>query len=926
MRKLIITLIICYCAFAANAANVISASSASGHPQDEVTLNISLANTSAVVAFQTEIPLGNNLTYVANSVVLNASRITDHVVSAAVVDGKLRIYAYSLSLTPFVGNSGVLVSFTLKLKNEPGNNAISLASSILSSASGTSLSYSYNNGNVTILSPKIRVNTGTIDYGHVPIRSNYTATASITNVGNEPLTITSISFDDAVFSCPSFTTTTVQAGNNKTFTFKFSPTVKGPVTAKATITSNSISGTATINLVADPYAVNELHINNATGYSGNVVGIPMTVNNMEDIVGFQIDMLLPSELEYVGFELSNRKTDHVAFGAFSNDTLRLIAYSPTSSAFTGTDGVIGTLSLRLNGLYGDYYLDPFRVILADPSGANVLSDTYYGYVTIRSPQIAGNPSLDMGSSSVTQTVTKTYTVYNHGNAPLVIQNVVFDQSDWAVSDNMPMTIQQNGSKILHVSYSREQAGDFAATMKIYSNDPQNGLMNVALSGHRYEPNTLSIIANSYVLDEDDMAVAISMNNYSDIVALQADFAYPNQDYSVDASDFQLTERFANHTLYAIPMSESVYKILVFSMQNSAVEGNEGEIINVTLHPIGNPGNQNYTVSITNVVLSGADGVNAYTGGNINKTFAHITTHSITAAANPAEGGTVSGEGTYNYGTTCNLVATANDTYHFVNWKKNGTVVSTNANYSFIVNGDADFVANFELNSYQINVSANPAAGGTVTGADTYTYGSSATLTATENIGYTFVNWTCNGEEVSTEPTYTFTVTESASYVANFSLNSYQITASANPVEGGTVTGADIYYYGESCTLTVTPNEYYVFLNWTENGEIISETASFSFVVTEDRNIVANLLNTESVNELDDVDFVVYPNPVSDVLYIETDDTASICEIYSTTGRLVYQNSNLTEKTEINVSNFISSTYIIVLKQKEGITARKFIVR
>ena len=66
-----------------------------------------------------------------------------------------------------------------------------------------------------------------------------------------------------------------------------------------------------------------------------------------------------------------------------------------------------------------------------------------------------------------------------------------------------------------------------------------------------------------------------------------------------------------------------------------------------------------------------------------------------------------------------------------------------------------------------NVSAT-AENGTVTGAGKYKEGTTATLTATPNARYDFVNWTKGGVEVSTDATYSFEVTEDVELTANFS--------------------------------------------------------------------------------------------------------------------------------------------------------------
>ena len=227
----------------------------------------------------------------------------------------------------------------------------------------------------------------------------------------------------------------------------------------------------------------------------------------------------------------------------------------------------------------------------------------------------------------------------------------------------------------------------------------------------------------------------------------------------------------------------------------------------------------------------------------------IRNYSITATANPAEGGTVEGGGTYSHGTECWLMAFPNEGYTFSNWTLNGDVVSTDDLYVFTVTSDGDYVANFVLNDYEITANTNPLDGGTVTGAGIYTHGTECTLTAEANEGYTFVNWTVDGNEVGTDPTYTFTVYGEATYVANFSLNLYEITAIANPEEGGTITGTGNYYHGDGCILTAIPNENYTFLYWTENGNYLSSDAIYSFVATSDRSLVAIFAGNEQTINL-----------------------------------------------------------------------------
>ena len=273
----------------------------------------------------------------------------------------------------------------------------------------------------------------------------------------------------------------------------------------------------------------------------------------------------------------------------------------------------------------------------------------------------------------------------------------------------------------------------------------------------------------------------------------------------------------------------------------AIMGGQSETITLTLNTIGLGLGTNHAA---NLIINTNDSSSPHFEIPITL---HVgqggTYYSITATANPTNGGTVSGGGTYAQGSTCTLHATANSGYSFVKWTRNGTQVSTNPNYSFTVTGNAAYVAHFQQNTtnYTITATASPSNAGTITGAGSYASGSTCTLRATANSGYTFVNWTKNGTQVSTNPDYSFTVTGNASYVANFEPipEEYTITVNADPANGGTVSGGGTYAEGSTCVISAMPNDGYVFENWTLNGAEVSTNPSYSFIVGRNATYVAH---------------------------------------------------------------------------------------
>lgn len=135
-------------------------------------------------------------------------------------------------------------------------------------------------------------------------------------------------------------------------------------------------------------------------------------------------------------------------------------------------------------------------------------------------------------------------------------------------------------------------------------------------------------------------------------------------------------------------------------------------------------------------------------------------------------GQVSGAGVYDLGSQVSVTATPAADNAFVGWKLNGsdTIISTNATYTFTLEGMTDLVAVFRstlVESFSVNLSASPVEGGSVRGGGQFDAGASCTAVATAAEGFNFVGWKKNGQLVSNAPSYTFVVNEATSLVAEF---------------------------------------------------------------------------------------------------------------------------------------------------------------
>ena len=704
------------------AQNVVSISSGQGVPGDIVTVDVSLQNCDEVTAVEVVVPLvDRQLTFVDGSCVINAERANGHQLNAAVVDGALRIYIYNISLAPLNGNEGQVASFNLKLGKSPAEYPLQ-PQVVLSDAAGKALPASVTNGAVTILAPQIEVVTQSVDFGHVPIMAQYTKTLTLRNSGTLPLEVTGVEFSASEFSATE-NSFTIAAGATKSISVAYSPTKRGAIEESVTIISNAVNGKATAAFVADPYSVNELHSSRAEGIAGEEVTVELRMNNMEPIVGLQTMFTLPAGVEYVdgSFAPTERASSHTAMASVNDKQLTLILYSSKNTPIEENDGVVATFRLRLDCNSGSYKITPQNTVLGNATVENMVSAVSGNYIVVKSPNISGNSELDFGRTPVTEIAKADYSIKNSGKATLVINSVAFLSTGYRVANELPLSIEPGATGVLNVEFTPTTEGEHSTTMNIYSNDPDEKLKTVKLSGTVYEPNDLTFEGEN--LQNGNYVVSIGLDNYTGIVAVQMDIHFmPGMTTSNDY--LKVTQRLAGHSCSVTKIDEDTYRFIAFSFNNNSIAGNEGKLFDLTFVPENGVEYKNAPIVIDNVVLSSSE-ANNYTSQltlNAKAEYSHYYVRFV------CDGEVVS-ESFQRAGSYIVQPQMPERTgYTFVGWK--GVPELSPAE-------DVVYTGEYKVNKYKLDYLVN----GVVFATDSIAYGSEIVLRVVPTKeGHTFSGW------------------------------------------------------------------------------------------------------------------------------------------------------------------------------------------
>ncbi len=208
------------------------------------------------------------------------------------------------------------------------------------------------------------------------------------------------------------------------------------------------------------------------------------------------------------------------------------------------------------------------------------------------------------------------------------------------------------------------------------------------------------------------------------------------------------------------------------------------------------------------------------------------------------------------GDEVKLSARSSDGYTFDGWYLNGSLLSTEEEYTYTVESknvtlEARFVYYF-LNTYSYTDEYGIAGSFTKYLVEKISAGKSVCLEASVNDGYIFEGWFSNDICVSNDLTYTFIMPkEDVELEARFKYNLHSLTVEGDDLlgEAGTYTAINkkMLSTGESILLKATVNSGYNFKGWYSNGNCLSQETTYEYIMGGEDVLIEALFNYNTLN-------------------------------------------------------------------------------
>ena len=587
--------------------NSINISSDPVSVDEDFSIGIAFSNADDISAFQFDLQFDNNAMQLRSGHSLT-NRVGNHTISTNEIgDNIIRVVVISSTNETINPGTGNVVNLNFISNNEPGSFDMIFSDVVFSDSNGSEISISPNNNQVTILGPKFKLLTTNIDFGRVSRSSSQSRTIQILNEGNQTLEILSQNLTSP-FSILETFPISIPAGSNFSITLTLDTTTSQVVSDQTLFETNDTDetrGLQELSVEADIYSVNEIYVGSNSGDLGSSILIPVSINNMDSFTSFQLDISIPSGVEYVqnSVALSGREEDHsISASVINSNTLRVISYSPNNLNFNSTSGEVFSFSLLPVSNSGYHPLDISNSIISNLDLGDVISDVYSGYITINAPLLNINSTLDFGRVPLSISTDKNISIANIGDSNLIINQIVYESSLLSGSLEAPLTLANGQNTEMVVTFTPESLGQFSSSILINHNSAENQ-NTIQVTADVFSPNYLYIEDKS-VNRDNDYIINLGISNNDEIRAIQFDINIPDG-FVFDYQNVQGLNSLNDFTISNSDLGNGNYRFVIYNIGSAIIPSGSNLLLDLPIYvdssiPVGD-----YNFEISNITLSDA---------------------------------------------------------------------------------------------------------------------------------------------------------------------------------------------------------------------------------------------------------------------------------------------------------------------------------
>ena len=316
----------------------------------------------------------------------------------------------------------------------------------------------------------LAISPSSFNFGSVQVGSTGSATITLTNSGNESVSINQASATGTGFSANGLSSgATIAAGQSTTFTAQFTPTTPGSASGSISVASNAPNSPLTVALSGSGSQAQISAIPSTAGFGNVSTGtsnsqtISLTNNGTASLV------VSHAAVSGTGFSVTGLNTP-LTIPAGSNTTFNAV-FAPGAAG-----AVTGSISLTSNAPNS-----PFTIALSGSGLAGTQLLTF------------GTSSLSFGSVNVGSNSDLSSSLTNTGNSSVTISAVNVTGAVFTVSGvSSGETLTAGQSIPVTVQFAPTAAGAVSGAVTLLSNATNSAAMSLSDSGAQQSTHTVGL--------------------------------------------------------------------------------------------------------------------------------------------------------------------------------------------------------------------------------------------------------------------------------------------------------------------------------------------------------------------------------------------------------------------------------------------------